>query len=95
MAEENEQAADTSRRSAPVYTDIPGFCKPASLDEIAGHDYVLTPGRYMGAPEEEDDGVTFAEKMEVLTAELGEQFEIASELETQIRLGMTDMGYEL
>ena len=56
------------------YEDIPGFCKSATLDEIAEHGYVLTPGRYVGAEEVEDDGVPFAEKMEGLTRELATQF---------------------
>ena len=56
------------------YRDIPGYCKSATLDEIAEHGYVLTPGRYVGAEEVEDDGVPFAEKMEGLTRELATQF---------------------
>ena len=45
---------------------MPGFCKAATLEEIRGHDYVLTPGRYVGAAEVEDDGEPFEEKMERL-----------------------------
>ncbi|MEK7825639.1 MAG: class I SAM-dependent DNA methyltransferase [Nitrospirota bacterium] len=54
------------------YTDIPGFCKSVSLDEIRGKDYVLTPGRYIGLPEDEDD-FDFAERFGKLKAELDEQ----------------------
>src|SRR5215213_6132181 len=56
------------------YADVPGFCKSAALDEIAGHGYVLTPGRYVGAADVDDDGEPFAEKMERLTGTLREQF---------------------
>ncbi|EJG0246415.1 type I restriction-modification system subunit M, partial [Vibrio parahaemolyticus] len=53
-----------------VYEDQAGFCKSVTLEDIKKHDFVLTPGRYVGAAEELDDGVPFAEKMAVLTAKL-------------------------
>jgi type I restriction enzyme M protein len=49
---------------------VPGFCKSATTDEIRDHGYVLTPGRYVGAAEIEDDGVPFEEKMAELSATL-------------------------
>jgi type I restriction enzyme M protein len=52
------------------YKDVPGFCKSATTDEIKEHGYVLTPGRYVGAAEIEDDGVPFEEKMAELSATL-------------------------
>src|SRR5690606_2618220 len=55
------------------YEDEPGFCYSASLEDVRKHEHVLTPGRYVGAPEQEDDGEPFAEKMERLTAQLAEQ----------------------
>jgi len=57
---------------APTYTDIPGFCKAATLDDIKKHGYVLTPGRYVGAAEMEDDGEPFETKMQRLAVELHE-----------------------
>lgn len=75
------------------YKDIPGFCKSASLDEIKEHGYILTPGRYVGAPDEEDDGEPFAEKMKRLTAELAEQFKQSDELEQKIRENLKKVGY--
>ena len=51
-------------KSAPKYEDVPGFCKVAKLEDIAKAGYVLTPGRYVGLPDEEDDGVPFEEKMQ-------------------------------
>ncbi|HMQ96284.1 MAG TPA: class I SAM-dependent DNA methyltransferase [Candidatus Saccharibacteria bacterium] len=67
------------------YQDVPGFAKVAMLEEIAEHDYVLTPGRYVGSEEVEEDDEAFAEKMERLTAELGEQFTKSHELEAKIK----------
>ena len=55
------------------YKDILGFCKSAKLEEVEKHDFVLTPGRYVGIPEEEDDGISFEDKMKDLTAKLAEQ----------------------
>src|SRR5665647_3386996 len=56
------------------YADVPGFCKRATSEQIAEHGCVLTPGRYVGAAEAEDDGEPFEEGMRRLTAELREQF---------------------
>ncbi|MCL5043650.1 MAG: type I restriction-modification system subunit M [Gammaproteobacteria bacterium] len=77
------------------YQDIPGFCKSASLDEIKKHDFVLTPGRYVGAQEQEDDGEPFAEKMARLTSQLKEQFAESDRLEAEIKRNLGGLGYEL
>ena len=76
------------------YQDVAGFCKSATLDEIKKRDHVLTPGRYVGAPEEEADGEMFAEKMGWLTAQLYEQFTESAELEEQIKRNLAGLGYE-
>jgi type I restriction enzyme M protein len=76
------------------YDDIPGFCKVANLADIQGHDYVLTPGRYVGAAEEEDDGVPFGDKMAALTAQLQTQFAESDRLEAEIRKNLGGLGYE-
>ena len=78
-----------------VYQDIPAFCKSATLDEISQHDYVLTPGRYVGAAEEEDDGELFADKMARLTMQLKQQFEQSDKLEAEIKKNLVGLGYEL
>jgi type I restriction enzyme M protein len=52
------------------YADIPGFCKSATLDDIRKHGYVLTPGRYVGAEAQEDDGESFEDKLKRLKATL-------------------------
>lgn len=66
------------------YADVAGFCKVTILDEIKEHDYVLTPGRYVGSEAAEEDDEAFAEKMQRLTAELNEQFVKSHELEEKI-----------
>jgi type I restriction-modification system DNA methylase subunit len=67
------------------YEDVPGFCKAATLDDIRQHSHILTPGRYVGAAEVEDDGEPFEERMERLTTELEEQFAESARLEAAIR----------
>ena len=76
-----------------AYADIPGFCKSATLRDIRGNDYVLTPGRYVGAPEIEDDGVPFEEKMTELTAALYEQMRESETLDAKIRENLEGLGY--
>jgi type I restriction enzyme M protein len=75
------------------YQDVPGFCKSATNDEIAKHDYALTPGRYVGAEEGEDDGEPFEEKMPRLVAELCTQFAESAKLEQQIKANLKGLGY--
>ncbi len=77
-----------SEKKAGEYADVAGFCKAAKLAEIASHGYVLTPGRYVGAEEVEDDGEPFGEKMARLTAKLEEQFAESARLERAIRANL-------
>lgn len=77
------------------YEDVPGFCKTANLEEIRKHDHVLTPGRYVGAADEEADSELFAEKMARLTAQLKGQFAQSAELEDRIKRNLAGLGYEL
>jgi type I restriction enzyme M protein len=76
------------------YEDVAGFCKSETLDAIRKHDYVLMPGRYVGAADEEDDGEPFPEKMAHLTSQLKEQFEQSGKLETEIKKNLAELGYE-
>jgi len=75
------------------YEDVPGFCKSASLEEVRKHEHVLTPGRYVGTAEQEEDGEPFADKMQRLTAQLAEQFAESARLETEIRKNLAGLGY--
>jgi type I restriction enzyme M protein len=75
------------------YADIPGFCKAATLDEIKANDYVLTPGRYVGAAEIEDDGIPFEEKMTELIQTLYRQMDEAQKLDAAIRKNLEVLGY--
>ena len=77
------------------YEDVKGFCKIANMDEIKDNDYILTPGRYVGIEDVEDDGEPFEEKMERLTKTLSEQFAKSRELEDEIRKQLGGIGYEL
>ena len=77
------------------YEDEKGFCYSASLDDIKKHDYVLTPGRYVGAADQEEDSEPFTEKMTRLTKQLKEQFEKSEQLEGEIRKNLAGLGYEL
>jgi len=80
-------------KDAGEYEDIPGFCKSASLDEIRKHGHVLTPGRYVGAEEQEDDGEPFDEKMQRLVAQLREQQAEAARLDAAIAKNLEALGY--
>lgn len=75
--------------------DEKGFCAVATLDDIAKQDYILTPGRYVGIAETEDDGEPFEEKMTRLTSELSEMFKKSHELEEEIRKQLASIGFEL
>lgn len=72
------------------YSDIPGFAKVATIDEIREHDFVLTPGRYVGSEDVEEDDEAFTEKMQRLAAELDEQFTKSHELEKRIKINLED-----
>jgi type I restriction enzyme M protein len=76
------------------YADIPGFCKAAKLDDIRGHNHILTPGRYVGAEEVEDDGEPFDEKMKRLTATLKEQMAESAKLDAEIWRNLKELGFE-
>ena len=75
------------------YGDVAGFCKSATTEEIRGHQHVLTPGRYVGAEEVEDDGEPFDAKMKRLVATLEEQFAEGAKLEKAIRKNLKGLGY--
>ena len=75
--------------------DVKGFCAVATTEDIAKQDYILTPGRYVGIEEQQDDGEPFEEKMDRLTKELSELFQKSHELEAQIKERLGAIGYEV
>lgn len=83
------------RKPDGKYKDEKGFCKSAKLDEIDKHHFVLTPGRYVGVPDEEDDGIPFEEKMKKLTEELSEQRRKEKELDEEIRTQLSNIGFKI
>jgi len=77
------------------YEDIAGFCKSANLADVEKNNFILTPGRYVGVAEEEDDGEPFEEKMERLTKELSEQFKESKKLEEDIKINLEKIGWKM
>ena len=75
--------------------DEKGFCAVKTLDDIAAQDYILTPGRYVGIAEQEDDGEPFAEKMQRLTSELSGLFVESHRLEDEIKKQLSSIGFEI
>ncbi len=96
--EEIKKIADTyhawrGEKDAGEYADVPGFCKSATLDEIRKHDYVLTPGRYVGAAAQEDDGEPFEVKMARLAAQWRQQRAEAARLDAAIEANLEALGF--
>ena len=75
------------------YEDVPGFCKSATIEEVAKHDHVLTPGRYVGAEPQPNDGEPFEEKMTRLAAQWREQQAEAQRLDQEIAANLEMLGY--
>jgi type I restriction enzyme M protein len=94
VIERISQTVAAWRTGGADYQDIAGFCRSVPLAEIAQHGHVLTPGRYVGAEEVEDDDEAFADKMQTLTAKLGEQMAKGAELDSLIRQKLGGLGYE-
>ncbi len=75
--------------------EVKGFSAIATIQDIEKQDYILTPGRYVGIEEQEDDGEPFEEKMKRLTSELSDMFAKSHELENEIRKKLGTIGYEI
>jgi type I restriction enzyme M protein len=80
-------------RTNTGYEDVAGEFYSATTQEIAKQEYILTPGRYVGTAQEEDDGISFAQKMGELTATLSEQFKESHRLEELIKKNLAGLGY--
>ena len=87
------QSLPRTRSGGEGYTDVPGFCKSATLEEIRKHGHVLTPGRYVGAEPQPDDGEPFEDKMGRLTAQWREQQAEAHRLDAAIEANLTHLGF--
>ena len=85
--------APSDGTSESVYADKPGFCKSSTIEDIAANDYVLTPGRYVGAAPLEDDGIPFETKMTDLTTTLYQQMDDAQKLDKSIQKNLEALGY--
>lgn len=83
------------RNNLSEYNDQKGFCKSASIDEIKKHDFILTPGRYVGNEEEVNDGIPFEEKISKLTAKLSYQMEESVRLDIEIKSQLAKIGINL
>lgn len=83
------------RNPGDTFEAVKGFCYAATLDEVRANNYVLTPGRYVGAEDVEDDGVPFEEKMNSLTEQLAGQFAESARLEQTIREKLLSIGFKL
>lgn len=79
---------------AGEYADIPGFCKSVELEEITAHGFVLTPGRYVGVEQAEEEDEVFDEKIQRLKTQLEAQFTEAARLERELRQSMKLIGYD-
>jgi len=93
---EIKRIADTYhewKKSGGSYHDIKGFCKSASLVDIEKHNFVLTPGRYVGIPDEVDDDVSFEDRMSALTMALGEQMREGQLLDEEIKKQLAKVGF--
>ena len=94
--EDIQKIADTFKSfQNGTLEDVKGFCAVADLQDIEKQDFILTPGRYVGIEEQEDDGEPFAEKMSRLTGELAELFAKSHDLEQEIRKQLGAIGYEI
>ena len=98
---QKELSGKETERVAAVYREyrhrrqpeeVPGFCRVANIEEVQAHNYMLTPGRYVGAPDAEEDGELFDEKMQRLTAELNRMFVEADQLADQIKSNLGALG---
>jgi len=90
----NTYHAWRGEKNAGEHADIPGFCKSATLEEIQKQGCVLTPGRYVGAQEQEEDGEPFEEKMKRLVSEWKAQQKEASRLDALIAANLKGLGYD-
>jgi type I restriction enzyme M protein len=97
--EEVEKVASTYHKwrgtTEEDYADIPGFCKGSDLKEIEAVGFTLSPGRYVGAPESEEDEIAFEERMSTLIEQLADEMAENKRLAAQVNVALTNIGYAL
>jgi type I restriction enzyme M protein len=86
---------ETENKDFGSYKDIPGFCKSSTLADIGKKSFVLTPGRYVGIPDEIDDGIPFEDKMKDLTSQLEEQIKEGIKLDEEIKENLESIGFKV
>jgi type I restriction enzyme M protein len=91
--EQESANKEQSAQKEQEYEDVAGYCKSATLGDIKANDYVLTPGRYVGAADIADDGIPFETKMSELSQTLYSQMNQADELDNAIRQNLEALGY--
>ncbi len=89
----NTVRAYRGEEEADDYEDEKGFCKVATTEEIADNSYIITPGRYVGIKEKDEEEIPFDVKMEKLTGELREQFQKSNELQEKIEQNLEEIGF--
>ena len=77
---------------AGPYVDVPGFCKSASIEDVRAHNHLLTPGRYVGAPEQGEDGISFSDRFTELKAQLIGQLAESDRLTKQVQAGIAKLS---
>lgn len=94
--EDIEKLSDTfTKFQEGTLEDVKGFCATVSTEDIAKQDYILTPGRYVGIEEQEDDGEPFEDKMKRLTSELSDMFAQSNTLQDEIKKNLAAVGFEV
>jgi type I restriction enzyme M protein len=89
------QAYHNWRNKDGKYEDVQGFCKSASLAEVEANNFVLTPGRYVGTEEVEDDGIPYEEKVGLISNNLKGYFEQSISLQARIKTNLSKVGIEI
>jgi type I restriction enzyme M protein len=94
-AQDIQKIADTFHawQQGEGYEDVKGFCASVGLNDVRKHEHVLTPGRYVGAEDQEEDAEAFADKMARLTTQLAKDFEESRKLEGEIKESLAGLGY--
>ena len=94
--EDIQKVQDTvsSWRTGDGYEDVEGYCKSSTIEEIEKNGFVLTPGRYVGFAEEEDDGIPFEEKMKILKQSLDKLRDESNQLDIKLKENLSKIGYE-